>query len=153
MAHQVKAVFLFNFTQFIEWPERSFLVEDSPFVIGIVGDDPFGEFLDETVAGEQVNGRPVVVRRYRAVSDSVRCHILFLNLTGRKEIESVITAARGNSILTVGDNDAFIELGGMVRFVQDRNRVKFQINQNAAVSEKLNISSKLLRLAEVVSIK
>jgi hypothetical protein len=74
-------------------------------------------------------------------------------LTGRKEIESVITAARGNSILTVGDNDAFIELGGMVRFVQDRNRVKFQINQNAAVSEKLNISSKLLRLAEVVSIK
>jgi hypothetical protein len=151
---QVKAVFLFNFTQFVEWPEGSFLSQDSPFVIGVVGVDPFGEFLDETVAGEHVSGHPVAVRRYDTLPDSLACHILYMNLAGRKQTETAITMIKGRSgILTVGESDGFIELGGMIRFVRDRNRVRFQVNQDVAESEGLVISSKLLRLAEIVRLK
>jgi hypothetical protein len=147
---QVKAVFLYNFAQFVEWPPEAFETPESPLVIGILGLDPFGESLDEMVRGEKVNGRPLVVERYRRVGDIQRCHILFISGSEGPRTELIAGAMRGRGVLTVCDWEGLGRRGAMVWFVMERNRVRLRINLQAAKEAGLNISSKLLRSAETV---
>lgn len=147
-AYQVKAVFLYNFSQFVEWPSTAFSSSNDPFVIGILGNDPFGSYIDETVAGENMMGHPMVVQRYHDVKDITDCHILFINTGG--DIAQVLTALGNRSILTVSDDNNFAKKGGMIRFFTINNKVRLRINPAAAKAANLTISSKLLRLAEIV---
>lgn len=147
---QVKAVFLYNFAQFVEWPPSAFESATSPLVIGVLGLDPFGSYLDEAVRGEKVNGHPLVVRRYRWVSEVGTCHILFVSGSEGPRAEQVAESLRGRSILTVCDWDGFARRGGMIRFVMEHNHVRLRINLEAAKAAGLTISSKLLRSAELV---
>jgi len=152
-AYQVKAVFLFNFTQFVEWPASAFPEAQAPLVIGILGTDPFGNYLDNTVEGEKINGRPITVQRYENVEQAKACHILFVNVAQTNQLQKVLTGLKGHGILTVGENNGFIRQGGIVRFLEENNKIRLQINQEAAREADLTISSKLLRLAEIVSAK
>jgi hypothetical protein len=147
---QVKAVFLYNFAQFVDWPPDAFETPESPLIIGILGLDPFGETLDAMVRGEKVNGRPLVVERYRWIGDIQQCHILFISGSEGPRTEQIATALRGKRVLTVCDWEGFARRGAMVRFVMERNRVRLRINLEAAKAAGLNISSKLLRSAETV---
>jgi hypothetical protein len=147
--YQVKAAFLFNFTQFIEWPAGSFSSTSAPLVIGIVGKNPFGNYLEETVSGENVNGHPLVVQQYKTVEDIKNCHILFLNLTDAAKIEQALTGIKSRSVLTVSDGPNFMKQGGMVRFFTRKNKIQFQVNTELTKAANLSISSKLLRLAEI----
>ena len=147
---QVKAAFLYNFAQFVEWPSSAFEEPESPLVIGILGLDPFGEVLDEMVKGEKVNGRPLVVKRYRRVEDINQCHILFVSGSEGHRTDQIVAELGGKSVLTVCDWEGFTRRGAMVRFVMERNRVRLRINLEAAKAAGLNISSKLLRSAETV---
>lgn len=151
--YQVKAVFLFNFTQFVEWPANAFPEAHTPLIIGILGTDPFGNYLDNTVEGEKINGRPIAVQRYDNVEEAKACHILFVNVTQTNQLEKVLAGLKGHGILTVGENTGFIRQGGIVRFLEENNKIRLQINQEAARDADLTISSKLLRLAEIVSVK
>ena len=151
LAYQVEAVFLFNFTQFVDWPPASFPDGEAPIVIGILGDDPFGAYLDETVRGEKVDRRPLVVRRWRHGEDIGDCHVLFVSRSESDRLDQIVEGLKGRSILTVGDDGAFIRHGGMVRFVTESDRVKVHINAQAVRASGLTISSKLLRVAEVVA--
>ncbi|HXA02484.1 MAG TPA: YfiR family protein [Cytophagaceae bacterium] len=146
--YQVKAVFLFNFTQFVEWPSNAFSA-GAPMVIGILGDDPFGSYLDETVSGENVNGHPLVIQRYRKIEDVKSCHVLFISTSETNNIEQIVASLKGRSILTVSDTPGFIQQGGIIRFFTSNNKIQFQINPEAARAAGLSISSKLLRLAEI----
>ena len=146
--YQIKAVFLYNFTQFVEWHPAAFQQPTAPFVIGILGEDPFGNYIDQTVAGENVGGRPIIVRRYKEAKDINSCHILFINST--TIANDVLKVIASRNILTVGDNSNFIRQGGIVRFYTDNNKIRLQINLTAARTANLNISSKLLRVADVV---
>lgn len=148
---QVKAVFLFNFVQFVDWPPEAFESPESPLVIGVLGADPFGSFLDEIVRGEKVNGRPLVVERYRTVADLRPCHLLFVSGSEGREVARIADAVKGHPTLTVCDWDAFSRHGVMIRFVMERNHVRLRINLEAARAAGLTISSKLLRSAEIVS--
>ncbi len=148
--YQIKAVFLFNFAQFVEWPAKSFQ-ETNSIGIGILGDDPFGDFLDETIRGEEVNGHPLVVHRYQHVADVKVCHILFINVVDANQLTQIITSLKSKSILTVSDADSFTKRGGMIRFFTENKKTRLRINLNAAKEAELTISSKLLRLAEVVN--
>lgn len=147
-AYQVKAVFLYHFSQFVEWPPTAFSSSSDPFVIGILGNDPFGSYIDETVAGEDMGGHPMMVQRYHDIKDISNCHILFIN-TG-DDAAPVLTALGNRSILTVSDNANFARQGGMIRFFTVNNKVRLRINPSAAKAANLIISSKLLRLAEIV---
>jgi hypothetical protein len=149
--YQLKAVFLFNFAQFVEWPAGAFAGPDTPLVIGVLGEDPFGSYLDETVRGETVNGRPYEVQRYRGVEEIGTCHILFVSRRGADRLQGVLDSLRGRSILTVSDAEGFAGRGGMIRFVTDRNRIRLRINLEAAQAADLTLSSKLLRPAQIVS--
>jgi hypothetical protein len=151
--YQVKAVFLFNFAEFVDWPPSAFPSPQSPLIIGVLGDDPFGPYLDEAVQNERVNDRPLVIHRYRRVEDIAECHILFIGLRQPEQIQDAISGLKGRSILTVGDADGFSKLGGMIRFVVENSRIRLRINLTAAKAAGLTISSKLLRPAEVVSMR
>lgn len=149
---QVKAAFLYNFVQFVEWPQHAFESAQSPVVIGVLGQDPFGEFLDELVRGETINGRPLAVKRFRRIDDVDACHVLFVSGSEGARVREIAANLRGRSVLTVCDWEAFMREGGMVRFVTERNRVRLRINLDAAKAAGLTISSKLLRSAELVSL-
>ncbi|MBI1767299.1 MAG: YfiR family protein [Bacteroidetes bacterium] len=145
--YQIKAVFLFNFAQFVEWPTTSFQ-ETNAIVIGVLGDDPFGTYLDEAVRGEEVNGHPLVVQRYRHINDIKACHILFINAAETRQ--QVLASLKPKSILTVSDADNFTKQGGMILFFTENKKTRIRINLNATKDANLTISSKLLRLAEIV---
>jgi len=147
--YQIKAAFIFNFTQFTEFPAGSFSSPQAPFVIGVLGKNPFGSYLEQTVAGETVNGHPLVIQYYSNTDDIKGCHILFINLTDANKIEDAIDKLEGQNILTVGDAPYFLNNGGMIRFYTKNNKMQLQINLEAAKAANVVISSKLLRLAEI----
>ena len=150
--YRIKAVFLFNFTQFVEWPPTAFSGPSAPFVIGVLGDDPFGTYLDEAVANEKINGHPLVVQRFRDVRDTRNCQILFMNLADPEKMKENLTAVT-NHILTVSDADYFVKMGGMIRFVTESNRIRLLINPEVARASELLISSKLLRVSDIYNSK
>jgi hypothetical protein len=147
--YQVKAVFLFNFTQFVGWPAAAPANAQTPIVIGILGDDPFGSYLDDTVRGEKVGDRPLIVRHYRRLEDVDDCQILFISRSEAPRFEQISTRLKDRSILTVSDADQSGKRGGIVRFVTENDRVKLRISVSSAKIAGLTISSKLLRVAEI----
>jgi hypothetical protein len=148
--YQVKAVFLFNFAQFVDWPAEAFPRPDAPFVIGILGQDPFGAQLDDVVRGETVNKRTLVVERYRSVEEIRNCNILFIGGNESGHLDEILMALQGRSILTVGDAGPAGQRGVMIQLVNENNRIRLRINVAAAKAGNLTISSKLLRPAEIV---
>lgn len=147
--YKVKAVFLFHFAQFVEWPAESFASSDAPMVIGVLGEDPFGEYLDEVIEGESIKGHPLQIRRFNTAEDIDKCHILFVRAEGIGQLRTVLQELEPRAMLTVGDNPAFIRAGGMIRFFSEDSKIRLQINPEAARSSGLTISSKLLRLADI----
>jgi hypothetical protein len=149
--YQVKAVFLFNFAQFVEWPPKAFTDAGSPMVIGVLGEDPFGGFLDDTVRNEKVNNRPIVVERYRRLEEIKTCHILFISRSESDRLDKVMGALKGRNTLNVGDSEEFSRQGGMIRFVTEKSKTRLRIDLEAAKAANLTISSKILRPAEIVN--
>jgi hypothetical protein len=147
---EVKATFLFNFAQFVDWPATSFANPAVPFVICVLGVDPFERVLDAVVEGEVVKNRPLSVARFKRIEDVSSCHILFVSASEAPHFAQLIPALHGRAILTVGDADGFTESGGMIRFVVERNRIRLRINLAAAQAAGVTISSQLLRVAEIV---
>lgn len=148
---EVKAVFLYNFTGFVEWPGASFTDANAPLVIGVWGDNPFGNYLNDVIANEKKTTHPLQVKYFTRVEDIKNCHILFINKQKPEQISQAITLLKGTSVLTVGDSPDFVKSGGMIRFLNQDNKVRLQINMSAVKNSELAISSKLLRLAELLN--
>lgn len=149
--YQVKAVFVFNFARFVEWPVQAFTAPNEPFVIGIVGTDPFGARLDEAVRGEQVGQHPLLVRRFRNADEIGACQILYIDRSEGAQLSQILAALNRRNTLTVTDLDGAAQRGAMIQFVTESNRIRLRINVGAARAAGLTISSKLLRPAEIVS--
>jgi YfiR/HmsC-like len=148
--YQVKAVFLFNFAQFVEWPTSAFPRPNAPFVIGVLGQDPFGVNLDEVVRGETVNKRPLAVARFHDISEVHDCQILFIPSAELAHLDQILTALKGRSVLTVTDANDPSQRGVMIALVTQDSRIRLRIDLQAARAGNLTISSKLLRPAEIV---
>jgi uncharacterized protein DUF4154 len=148
--YNIKAVFIYNFTQFVTWPDAAFTAPSSPFVIAIVGRDPFGSVIDETVAGEKVNGHPIVIQRYTEMKEIKNAHILFVSRDEASAFYKWLPELKTRRMLTVSDTTGFAAAGGMIRFLVQDNKIKLQINLSATREAGLEVSSKLLRVAEIV---
>ena len=148
--YQVKAVFLFNFTQFVDWPPATFANASEPLAICILGDDPFGAYLDDAVRGEHVEERALIVRRLARVEETGNCQIVFINESETARLDAILQRVKPLRALTVSDARGFGDRGGMVGFVTEDNRVRLRINLDAVRAAGLTISSKLLRVAEVI---
>ncbi|HLH52523.1 MAG TPA: YfiR family protein [Verrucomicrobiae bacterium] len=147
--YQLKAVYLFRFAQFVEWPTNSFPTPDSPIVIAVLGPDPFNGSLEEAVRGEQVQGRALAVKYFRSPDQIGPCHVLYIGPAEDRALDDIFAHLKGTSVLTVGDTQAFARHGGIIRFVPEQGRIRFRVDLEAAKAAKLSLSSKLLRWAEI----
>jgi hypothetical protein len=148
--YQVKAAFLLNFAQFIEWPAGAFSDGSAPIAIGVLGDDPFGDILESTLAGESAQGRPLVVKRSKQVEDLKDCHLLFISSSEKDHVTEILQSVKDSSAVTVSEFEGFGRRGGIINFVLDNKKVRFEINSTAARNKKLKISSQLLKRAKLV---
>ena len=149
--YEVKAAFLYNFARFVEWPAAALHDPGAPFVIAILGRDPFGAVLDETVAGKTVAGRPIEVHRIPRVDDARDAQIVFVAPSERANMAAILKALERPGVLTVGDTDGFALRGGAINFTVQARRVRFEINPAVAEQAGLKMSSQLLKLATLVA--
>ncbi len=147
---QVKAAFIYNFAKFVEWPPAAFAEAGSPIIIGVAGDASVEDTLDRYVKDKTVEGRKLLVGRWKQGQSSPRCHILFIGSTVGSSHAEILRNIRGSPVLTVGETDGFAQQGGMINFILTDNKVGFEINRKNAESAGLKISSKLLALAKTV---
>jgi hypothetical protein len=147
----VKAAFLFNFAQFVDWPPAVFAEESAPLAICVLGSDPFGSYLDDIVRGEQVNSRRLTVQRFRAPQEIRGCQVLFVSKSESRNLQKTLASAKEMDALTVSDVDDFAARGGMIQLITEGGKIRIKINVSAAKASSLIISSKLLRSAEIVA--
>lgn len=148
--YEVKAALLFKFLRFVKWPESATASEDATFRIGVLGKDPFGSTLNDTMAGKSVGTQPIAILRSQKLEDVLECAVLFICASEEDRLEPILTAARKASMLTVGDTDGFAEQGVMINLVIREKKVKFQINYAAAREAGIEVDAQLLKLAELV---
>ena len=148
--YPLKAIFLLNFARFTDWPTNALAEPNAPFVIGVLGTDPFGDVLNDAVREENWNGHPISVQRYPRIEDLRTCHVLFISGSETRHIAKIAAGLKGKPVLTVTDIDNGISAGVIVQFVTRNNKIHFKINANSLRDAGLVMSSKLLRLAEIV---
>jgi YfiR/HmsC-like len=144
--YQVKAAFVFNFAKFVEWPSDAFS-DGGTLVVGVVGDDPFGGALDR-LNGSSANGRRLRIKRFRMGDNLRACNILFISKSENRNLGKILESLKGTSVLTIGETPQFNQSGGMIRFVIQNSKVRFEINAAAAAQTRLKISSKLMALSK-----
>jgi YfiR/HmsC-like len=151
--YDVKAAYLFKFTKFIEWPATAFAGPDAPFVIGIVGRDPFNGGLDRLIEGNTTGARRLEVQHLNA-NDSTElrgCQMVFVSASEQRRLPNILSAVQGRPVLVVGESEGFASAGGMLGFALRESRVGIEINSAAARQARLKISSQLLNLAKLVN--
>lgn len=148
--YKIKAVFLFNFLQFVEWPSAAFPDATSPIRIGVLGDDPFGPALEEAVRNETINQRRLVIERSHRPEDLRECHLLFISRSESRRMEAVLALLDERPVLTVSEVEGFTLHGGVIAFFYDGKKVRFEINPATADRRGLKMSSELLRLGKIV---
>jgi hypothetical protein len=148
--YEVKAAFLVNFAKFIEWPASVFKSAEAPLTIAVVGDDPFGADLDDAIRGKLVAGRSMAVKRVEWRDDLTPFQMVFISTSERLRVKDIVRRLDGASVLTVSDLDSFCSSGGLIAFVNVGDRIRFEVNAEAAQRRGLKISSKLLTLATSV---
>lgn len=146
--YDVKAAFLYNFTKFVEWPSDAFA--DDSFRICVLGEDPFGKSLKD-LTGQEAAGRKLQVLVFKEdIARPEDCHVLFVSRSERGRLPSILAAVRSSPVLTVSDTSGFLDNGGIINFILEGSKVRFEINQEAADRAKIKISSKLMQLAKRV---
>jgi len=148
--YDVKAAYLYNFGRFVEWPGKVAPAQGSSFTVCVLGQDPFGPSLDTTLAGETIGGKTVVAKRISSSQESGNCQILFLSLTEATRLDKIITDLDKQAVLTVSDMPQFVKSGGMIQFVLEGKKVRFEVNLTATQHAGLTLSSELLKVATVV---
>lgn len=142
---QVKAAYLYNFGKFVRWqPDHP---TNPEMLICILGKDPFGPILDTTVEGESIDGRKLAVKRFARVQDAASCSILFISSSEESQLGSILVVAKRFRVLTVSDIPRFAERGGVIGFVLQQDKIRFEVNRSAAEQAHLTLSSELLKVA------
>jgi hypothetical protein len=148
--YDVKAAFLFHFAQFVEWPGETFKDASSPLTYCTIGEDKFHGALDESMKGKSVGGRPLRVLHLKQREPIEGCQVIFVAIGEKKRLEEALAGTAGQAVLTVGETEHFARDGGVIGFCLDENKVRFEINLDAASKARLKISAKLLSLAKTV---
>lgn len=148
--YQVKAAFLFNFGKFVQWPQSSFTNPQAPFWVCVLGEDPFGSALDDTLRGKAIDAHPVSVTRIKDAVSARGCQIVFVSASEKARLPAILGSLRAWNALVVGESEGFAASGGGIQFLLEENRVRFAINPDAIRRAGLQVSSRLLALAKIV---
>jgi hypothetical protein len=148
--YQVKAAFLFHFAEFVNWPAEAFADGAAPVTYCTLGEDPFQGALDQSLHGKMVGAHPLRVEHLKQTQGIQDCRVLFVGANEKKRLSAALAGIKGNPILTVGESEHFVQDGGMIGFCMDGNKVRFEVNLDAAGQSRLKISARLLALAKTV---
>jgi len=149
--YELKAAFLFNFIKFTEWPAEELGKSGDPFIIGVVGTDPFGAALDKIVEGETFNNRPIVARRFPRMDEAAaNSHVLFISSSEESHLAAILKLLGRQDVLTVSEIENFAQRGGIISLKKENNRIVFEINLSAAKRARLTMNAQLLKLAKIV---
>ena len=148
--YQVKAVALWNFAQFVEWPATAFPDANAPVVIGVLGKDPFEKTLDEAVRGVTINSRKIVIHRAKLLEELGKCHLVFICQSEQSRLAPILAALQRGPVLTISELDQFARRGGIINLTVQEKNMRLEINVENAERQGLKISSKLLKLSKVV---
>ena len=148
--YQIKAVRLMNFAKYVDWPSQTFAETNSPIVVGVIGENKFGDDLKDATVGRCYGGRKIEVREVGDEKDWDKCQILFVSASEEKRQSELLKSLKARPILTVGESDTFTRDGGVISFTKKDGKVRFEIDLNSAREAGLGISSKLLSLADTV---
>ena len=151
--YDLKAAYLYNFATFVDWPAAAFARPDAPFVVGVIGKDPFGAALDDTFRGLTVQKRRPEIRRSAEIEKLKGSHILFVPASEKARFKEIVEAFRGTSTLVLGEAEGFAAGGGSMNYFIEDKRLRFEVNPAAARRAGLSVSSQLLRLARIVEEK
>jgi hypothetical protein len=147
---QIKAAYIYNFGKFVKWPAVAPANQSGSFTICVLEGEPFGATLESTLAGETVGGKPVAVKRIEKAQDASACHILFIGSAQGKDLTEILSALDEAAVLTVSDMPNFSKRGGMIQFVPEGDRIRFEINLGGAEKSHLVFPSELLKIAVAV---
>jgi hypothetical protein len=145
--YQVKATYLSKFGRFVEWPAKVAQAPSDSFSICVLGQDPFGPALNVVIADETIAGKSVVAKRIPAPQDAANCRVLFISSSENTRLKQILIMLGDTSVLTVSDLPEFTQRGGMVQFVSEGDRVRFEVNLATAERAGLTLSSELLKVA------
>jgi hypothetical protein len=148
--YDVKAAYLYNFGWFVNGPATLTPATDNAFPVCILGHDPFGPILDETLANETTNGRSLLAKRIAKAADATDCRIVFISNSEAARLKELLETMHKMPVLTVSDIPEFAKRGGMIGFVTSENRVRFEVNTAAASDAGLTLSAELLKVAVAV---
>jgi len=148
--YQVKALFLCNFIKYVNWPAEATPGPTSPIVIGILGEDNFNDSLTHAVAGKNFNGRAIIIKHLSAGDDPNGCAILFVSASENLHLVEILNKVGTLPILTVGEDESFLQKGGIINFMLRDGKIHLAINLVGAQKANLQISSKLLSVADSV---
>jgi len=146
-----KAAYLYKFAPFVDWPDPTAQFPSGAFRICVVGGQPFDGMLDRAVQGHTVGGRPIAVQQLASVTGNPGCSVMFIAGPDARSVAQTLAAVRGSPVLTVTDGAEGLDDTGIINFVVEDSRVRFEINARAAADNRLKISSKLLSLAKRVT--
>jgi hypothetical protein len=146
--YQLKAAFIFNFAKFVEWPPTAFSDAKSPFVVGVLGENPFSTDLERALHDKTLNRRPMKAVECRTLEEAKKCHIVFVSASEKTRVRDILKNLGATNILTVSDAEGFIESGGMIAFYREGNKIRFEINDQTAKKAGLKIDSRLLGLGK-----
>jgi hypothetical protein len=150
--YQIKAVFLEHFTRFIEWPESSGIADtSSPFIIAVIGENPFGSILEQTYTKQKIKNKKVKIPYLSTPDEITDCHILFISSSNKNILPEILSRTGDKPILTVGDTESFAEKKVLINFYLSENKIKFEINEKAVHESGLTFSYMLLNLAKIVN--
>jgi hypothetical protein len=145
--YQIKAAFIYNFARFTDWPAGAFAGANSPMTLGVLGKNVFGDDLANAINGKTINGHPLQFKHFDSIPDATNCQVLFISASEKDDLSKILAQLHGTSILTISETDGFMEAGGMINLTIVDQKVRFEINNDAAKKAGLTISSKLLSLA------
>ena len=148
--YRVKLAFLYNFAQFVQWPEDAFSGPDAPFTMCIAGPDPFQGEIGDALGGRKAGGHPIKIKRLKADDDLRTCHMIFIRAGEKAAARKILATIKRSDTLAVGECSGFSDWGGIINLTLAANKLRFEINVDAAAQTRLKISSKLLALAKIV---
>jgi hypothetical protein len=148
--YRVKLAFLYNFAQFVQWPPEAFSDPAAPLTMCIAGPDPFQGEIGQALHGRMASGHPIQIKHLKPEEDPRVCHMIFVRAGDRAAVRKILAALKGSNTMAVGESKGFADLGGVINLTLDQNKLRFEINLDAATQARLKISSKLLALAKIV---
>ena len=150
--YELKAAYIYNFGKFVQWPEETFKSPSDPFIIGIYGQNPFGDILQQTIQNKTLQNRSIIIVNVTTIEEAATCQILFIGKTNKLQLSQINQGLGNKPVLTVGDNiPEFCQTGGIINFTSQHSQKRFEINNKASARIQLIISSKLLALSRIVT--